>query len=30
MGFVQAYAAEVLEAAAEQINRSGIGRVLER
>ncbi len=30
MGFVQAYAADVLAAAVEEINRSGIGRVLER
>ena len=30
MGFVQAYAAEVLAAAAEEIDRSGIGRVLGR
>ncbi|WP_449467020.1 prephenate dehydrogenase [Stenotrophomonas humi] len=30
MGFVQAYAAEVITAAAEEIDRSGIGRVLGR
>jgi prephenate dehydrogenase len=30
MGFVQAYAADVLAAAAEEIDRSGIGRVLGR
>ena len=30
MGFVQAYAAEVLASAAEEIDRSGIGRVLGR
>ncbi len=30
MGFVQAYAADVLSAAAQEIDSSGIGRVLER